>query len=205
MKATKRPATKTLARASRAAPDLLSTPPAGGLVGGSEKTSQFHYTKLELGSGDRPFSTSPEWEHLDLRRLPHVEIVADARRIPRPDNQYEEVYSHWLLEHFARLEVIAVLQEWARVLRPGGTLTVITSNGEALNRAVLAGEISWSEWNYITFADEDQHRMSFSPEYALQLCREAGLDARIESVQTACRRPDGALSCPGLTIVAIKP
>lgn len=79
--------------------------------------------RLEIGAGNHP---QEGYEHLDIRQLPHIEYVCDARRLPFPDGSYDEVFSNQVIEHFGWREVEAVLVEWLRVLKPRGKLEIIT-------------------------------------------------------------------------------
>jgi hypothetical protein len=51
-----------------------------------------------------------------------------------PDNSVDEVQALDLLEHFWRDEVDAVLDEWLRVLKPRGQITVRVPNLTVLGR-----------------------------------------------------------------------
>ena len=54
---------------------------------------------------------------------PHVDLVADVARLEMiPDQTADLIYASHVLEHFGRWEFRAVLSEWRRVLKPGGTL-----------------------------------------------------------------------------------
>ncbi len=78
------------------------------------------YSKLHLGCGSRFI---PGFFHIDAQAAPHINhvgLVQDLSFIP--DNTVELIYASHILEHFGRSEFVDVLQEWKRVLRPGGTL-----------------------------------------------------------------------------------
>lgn len=60
-------------------------------------------------------------EEAGLRNVTFAE--ADVYRLPFPDEHFDHVFVCFVLEHLARPE--AALAELRRVLRPGGTLTVI--------------------------------------------------------------------------------
>ena len=78
--------------------------------------------KLEVGCGDIP---RPGFEHLDIRKLPGVDIVAPCWAIPRPANHYAEIRARHLLEHCTWAEAMKTLIEFRRVLLPGGFAHII--------------------------------------------------------------------------------
>lgn len=84
--------------------------------------------KLEIGPRESPHKLDPEWEHLDLCRWPHVEIVAPMQTIPRPDNYYDAIYTSHCWEHATRREAQDALKEWFRILKPNGELEIIVPN-----------------------------------------------------------------------------
>ena len=80
------------------------------------------------------------WEILDALPGPHVDHVGDARRLSGfGDRTFGALYASHVLEHFDyKDEIIPGLQEWCRVLRPGGTLYVSVPDLERLCRLYLA-------------------------------------------------------------------
>jgi predicted SAM-dependent methyltransferase len=79
------------------------------------------------------------WEVLDAIPAPHVDHVGDASDLAAfPDDTFAEVYASHVLEHFDyKDEMIEVLREWRRVLKPGGTLYVSVPDLERLCRLYL--------------------------------------------------------------------
>jgi ubiquinone/menaquinone biosynthesis C-methylase UbiE len=80
---------------------------------------------LRIGVGD----IDPKQEgylNVDIRDFPNVDVVADAKKLPFKDGEYDGVESRNLVEHFSRLEIDEVFKEWARVLKKGGTFTIET-------------------------------------------------------------------------------
>lgn len=75
--------------------------------------------KLHLGCGPRHI---PGFVHVDLLSAPHVDIVGPVEKLPISDASATLVYASHVLEHFGRFEYKAVLEEWFRVLAPGGVL-----------------------------------------------------------------------------------
>ena len=88
--------------------------------------------QLHLGCGERYI---PDFIHIDVRELPHVDYVtsADNLRIFK-DNYADLIYACHVLEHFKRHEVEKVLREWSRVLRRGGILRLAVPDFESLAR-----------------------------------------------------------------------
>lgn len=85
---------------------------------------------LHLGCGTRYI---PGFVHIDIRKLPHVDIVASVDKLDMfEDNSVDLIYACCLLEHFKRYETERVLREWYRVLKPGGILRVSVPDFEKL-------------------------------------------------------------------------
>ena len=80
---------------------------------------------LELGSGDRPYG-GDDWVHNDERDLPHIELVGAAEHISQlvePDS-VDCLRAAHLLEHFSWRDTSAVLEDWYKVIRPGGQIWI---------------------------------------------------------------------------------
>ncbi|MDG4476032.1 class I SAM-dependent methyltransferase [Thiovibrio frasassiensis] len=78
--------------------------------------------KLHLGCGKRHIHG---FVHIDVVDYPHVDHVSSIDSLPFiPDNSVDLIYNCHVLEHFKRRDVERVLQEWYRVLRPGGVLRI---------------------------------------------------------------------------------
>lgn len=92
-------------------------------------------TALNIGAGaDR----RDGYVSVDLR--PEVaDVVASADALPYGDGEVDEILAFDILEHFPRARTDAVLEEWRRVLRPGGVLSVRVPNMWQLCRWVVEG------------------------------------------------------------------
>lgn len=88
---------------------------------GSEEPIQ-----LELGSGPREGMEA--WTSLDL--APGADIRHDLNDpLPFPDNSVDRIYSSHVLEHFTYPhELLRVLHECLRVLKPGGVISAAVPN-----------------------------------------------------------------------------
>ena len=78
---------------------------------------------LNLGCGNNDYGT----DRVDLFETPTTTLVYDVEKgIPFPDKTFTEVYERNLLEHLRN--VGSHLSECLRVLKPSGTLNLITDN-----------------------------------------------------------------------------
>jgi len=133
--------------------------------------------KLELGAGKKP---TEGYEHLDIMPGEDIEFVADARKLPFSKNSWDEIKAKWLLEHFAGYEIVDVLKEWKRVLKPGGKLIISTNYQARINECLAEGSINWDEWVYLTYGHVepeslqwDIHKIGFNRETIDEYMKEA--------------------------------
>ena len=75
--------------------------------------------KLHLGCGTKFI---PGFIHIDVVEDVHINHQASACELPYPNDSVELIYASHILEHFGRWEIRSVLNEWYRVLAPGGIL-----------------------------------------------------------------------------------
>jgi len=155
--------------------------------------------KLDIGAGHNPYQpNNPEWEHFDKRAMPHIEHVGDQRSLPFDDSTFDVIRSAHTIEHEWWTETDAMLQEWRRVLKPGGYAEIrcpnilyvaqdIASRPERLKDWVplIHGSPYFPGWGE---TDLNSHRMSFSPQTLIDTCLSAGFSS-VESLA------DGAVEC----------
>jgi SAM-dependent methyltransferase len=92
--------------------------------------------KLHLGCGKRYI---PGFVHIDAIDYPHVDHVASIDNLVfLPDNSVDLIYNCHVLEHFKRRDVLRVLKEWNRVLKPNGVLRTSVPDFEALAEIYVA-------------------------------------------------------------------
>lgn len=86
--------------------------------------------KLHLGCWHRHF---PGWVHVDLCDLPHIDHQHRIDQLPFiEEGAADLIYCSHAFEYFDRQQAPAVLAEWRRVLKPGGTLRLAVPDFEAL-------------------------------------------------------------------------
>ena len=122
---------------------------------------------LHLGCGHRRLEG---YTHIDSRPEVHPDIVADVTDLAHlPDGCAGIVYACHVLEHVARPEVPMVLEEWRRVLRPGGILRLSVPDFAVLARLYVEQGVSL--WRLIgpLMGRQDRawntHRSAYDYEY----------------------------------------
>lgn len=132
---------------------------------------------IELGGGNNPIFHP----NVDTRKLPTVDMVIDFNNPPYVElknNEYDLVYSSYLIEHISWRKVKEFVNEIYRILRPGGKAYIITANLYEQCKAV-ANSNKWDEnFSTMIFGDldypENSHKFGLSPDYAIQLFKEIG-------------------------------
>ncbi len=138
--------------------------------------------RVNVGCGHIPL---PDFVNVDSRELDHVDVIADARSLPFAPGTLSQVHSAHLLEHFPVEELRrSVLPYWFSLLRPGGRLTAVVPDAEAMISEFSAGRLSFDELRLVTFGqqeyDGDFHFNMFSRASVCELLSGAGLvDVRI--------------------------
>jgi glycosyltransferase involved in cell wall biosynthesis/predicted SAM-dependent methyltransferase len=157
--------------------------------------------RVNLGCGEQALA---EYVNVDFREAPHVDVVADARRLPFADESLHEIASSHLVEHFRRHELATVvLPYWRRLLAPDGVLRTVCPNWQEMLRRLQAGEMSLDAFTTVTFGAQDycgdDHFAMYTPETLSEVLSRSGFDA-VEIVVEA--RQNGL--CPEMEIVARK-
>ncbi len=85
--------------------------------------------KLHLACGIRNFGE--EWIHIDGGDFSHLHSK-DITKLPFKGNEVDLIYCSHAIEYFDRDEIILVLNEWKRVLKPGGMLRLAVPDFETM-------------------------------------------------------------------------
>lgn len=79
--------------------------------------------KINLGCGKH---TLEGWFCIDVQQHPDatrpLDMVSDVKKIALPDECADEIMAIHLFEHLYRWECDEVIEEWKRLLKPGGKL-----------------------------------------------------------------------------------
>ena len=160
--------------------------------------------RLNLGCGDKIL---PGYINVDVassRAGKEPDVICDLHELaPFASDSIDEILSVHVIEHFWRWEVLDVLKEWIRVLKPGGSMIIecpnLVSACQALleNPDVAAGpgpEGQRSMW--VLYGDpawQDPlmvHRWGYTPRSLSELMHSAGLvNLRQEPAQFKLREP----------------
>lgn len=145
--------------------------------------------RLNLGCGDKIL---PGYVNVDVapsRKGAAPDVLCDLHQLtPFADASADEILAVHVVEHFWRWEVVDVLREWVRVLKPGGRMilecpNLITACQEFLKAPdgtagsgpeaqrtmwVLYGDPAWRDPLMC-------HRWGYTPHSLAQVMHEAGL------------------------------
>lgn len=175
--------------------------------------------RIEIGGGLKP---QPGYLQVDVKKYPWVDIVGDVFNLPF-DNELEEVFAHWVLEHFAYRDIPDLLKSFHKYLKPGGFVYLVTNNGQAHVDSYVKGEIDVHEFNRMLFGLhlkkekelenpqpghgtvklEDCHKIIWTESLVHYFFDPIFSKVEVSSTWTH-RNPDGTLKCPGIKIKAYK-
>ena len=105
----------------------------------TEKSSSLYkhgngHLYLHLGAGE---TIIPEFINLDIREKNDIDKISLVYPLDFDNDIFDLVYSSHVLEHFSRRQIRNVLQEWTRVLKPGGILRLSVPSIENLIKIYL--------------------------------------------------------------------
>jgi predicted SAM-dependent methyltransferase len=134
------------------------------------------FSKLEIGPGSKP---REGYLHFDIRALPNVDVVGNAKELPFKDNSFEEVFSRFFLEHMNRKDAILSVKEMFRVLKSNGRIELIVPNLKYFCKLFVEEKGQKKEWalnkiygfeNY----PEDHHFFGYDAETLSAVLQNAG-------------------------------
>jgi SAM-dependent methyltransferase len=160
--------------------------------------------RLNLGCGDKILPGYINVDIAESRLGKTPDVLCDLHKLtPFEDGSVDEILSVHVVEHFWRWEVVDVLKEWVRILKPGGIMFLECPNllsacyellqnpdgaagpGQEGQRSmwVFYGDPAWRDPLMI-------HRWGYTPRSLAQIMHEAGLmNLRQEPAQFKLREP----------------
>jgi predicted SAM-dependent methyltransferase len=160
--------------------------------------------KLEIGSG--PERKIPGWTTADM--CEGCDLVLDlAKPLPFPDNSVEKIYSSHVLEHFYFNDLMKLLSECRRVLKPSGVFSASVPNARIYIEAYARPESfepaiycryapaynynsKMDFLNYMAYMD-GHHRYMFDEENIISILVKAGFkNPRLRSYDAVLDMPD---------------
>jgi len=111
--------------------------------------------RLDLGCGDRPL---PGWTGVDVK--PPVDVIWDLGSFPYPwaDNSIDAVRMSHSLEHCDN--VVKVVREVCRILKPEGEFCVIVPHGRGLGAFKFEHKCFFSRMTFLDIAGGCVHMSS---------------------------------------------
>lgn len=85
--------------------------------------------KLHLGCGKRYFG--PDWIHIDCGDYSHLDYH-DIVSLPVQDDSCDVIYASHVIEYFDRDEVVGILKEWHRAIKPDGVIRLAVPDFRAI-------------------------------------------------------------------------
>jgi len=168
--------------------------------------------KLNLGSGGKRIDG---FVSVDIFESPSVDENFDMGDIPYEDETIGGIYSEHALEHVPFAQAEAALQEWLRVLQPGGTLELYLPDFEGCCRKYIEAPFELRWWYKATIygiqksqggePDEAQiHQCGFSKEEIRIVLERNGFTVNsVENYGGPGQKKD--YDTPSMVIMAVKP
>jgi len=111
--------------------------------------------KLNLGCG---LDKREGWVNIDIRKEVKPDLVLDLERecLPYEDNSVDEIMAKDVLEHFSWRRIEGILQDWHRVLKPGGKLFIQTPNLNSIIIKWCNKKIEgWKEMSFWLYGEQN--------------------------------------------------
>jgi SAM-dependent methyltransferase len=142
--------------------------------------------RLNLGCGNEPLPGYLNIDRhgpepidpggMDLESFLPGHVRGEVYPLDWPDGSVDEIRASHVLEHFSHREVVDVLRDWVRALKPGGTLKVAVPNFAWIAEQYLAGNpVNVQGYVMGGHADaDDRHGAIFDEEELSTALRHAG-------------------------------
>lgn len=117
--------------------------------------------RLDLGCGTRK---RDGYIGIDITHYEGVDIVQDLRftKLPYKDEEVDAIYASHFLEHLSFEEVLFMMNECYRVLKPGGIFDIIVPHGFSYaGMSDLSHKTFWVEDTFGYFTPENKYYYSW--------------------------------------------
>jgi predicted SAM-dependent methyltransferase len=105
-----------------------------------QATRNLSMIKINMGCGWRNFGK--DWVHIDGGDYKHLDHNNVRELSQFESNSVELIYASHVIEYFDRFEVIDLLNEWKRILKPYGVLRLAVPNYAVLSKLYLSGQVN---------------------------------------------------------------
>lgn len=134
--------------------------------------------KLHVGCGS---VCIPGFTHFDVQAYNHVDVIGDAQYLSsyfEPESA-DLIYACQLLQYFDCDDTHAILEDWKKVLKPGGTLRLSTTNFATMAKMYNSGlDTTWFLGSLFGRIPSDKgylyHRTTFDEQSLRQCLEKAG-------------------------------
>jgi SAM-dependent methyltransferase len=147
---------------------------------------------IDIGCGSyKRYEQFPDHDLLrvDIDERWEPDYRCDVRSLPFETESFDLVFSSHVLEHFPSVECDAVLDEWLRILKVGGTIELVIPTIEWAAEQLVKGICNEDVLNVLYGAQTspyDFHYNGFTPQSFKEFLEEHGLkDIKIERATTS--------------------
>ena len=156
-------------------------------------------TRIHLGCGDKLW---PRFINVDFDG---ADVNTDIRKLPFPDNYADEIHLIHVFEHLHRMQVDAALQEWKRVLKPGGKLAMEMPCLDKVAEFLAAGAKDLKRTLFALYGDVRLNRPEMLHQWCWSKAEIASVLANNGFVKIEHQEPFFHYPDRDLRIVAFKP
>jgi SAM-dependent methyltransferase len=174
------------------------------IISGIKLLEESAQIKLNLGCGDKILKNYINVDVAEMRAGNKPDIICDLHDLGIfKDNSVDEILAVHVIEHFWQWEVVDILKEWTRILKPGGKMilecpNLISAAQEFLKNPDIsaAGGKEGQRSMWVFYGDPGWkdplmiHRWGYTPKSLAFIMQKAGLTKlRQEPAQFKLREP----------------
>ena len=136
--------------------------------------------RLHLGAGKKYW---PGWHNVDLEG--DQDTVCDITKLPFNNDSVDEIQAIHVFEHLHRINAIDALNEWRRVLKPGGKLVLEMPCYDKIISMINSGEKNLRMTMFGLFGDPNEagefmgHQWCWSKDELEKQVKTCGFDVDI--------------------------